>query len=117
MDTWPAAFLILLVCVVAWAAIEISRPKTLEGAMAKMRLLAFATSLLSTALGLIFDLWRIDRDSQEMRRRLYLMMPRLPEPPPAFLSDDRVPKPFKVPREASRSPVPPSKFGEDAPPK
>ena len=62
MDAWPAAFLILSVCVVAWVVIEVSRPKTLEGAMAKMRLLAFVTSLLSTALGLLFDLWRIDRD-------------------------------------------------------
>ena len=117
MDTWPAAFLILSVCVVAWAAIEVSRPKTLEGTMAKMRLLAFATSLLSTALGLLFDLWRIERDSQEMRRRFHLQMPSVPAQPPPFLSDDRVPKPFEVPRQASRSPVPPSRFSEDAPAK
>jgi hypothetical protein len=117
MDTWPAAFLVLSVCIVSWVAIEISRPKTLEGARAKVRLLAFATSLVSTALGLLFDLWRLDRDSQEMRRRYELMMPRVAAPPPAFLSDDRVPKPFKVPREASRLPVVQGKFDEGVLPK
>jgi hypothetical protein len=117
MDTWPAAFLVLSVCVVAWVAIEVSRPKTLDGAMAKMRLLAFATSLLSTALGLLVDLWRIERDSQEMRRRLRLLMPSVPAQPPPFLSDDRVPKPFELPREARRLPLPPGKFSDDAPSK
>jgi len=117
MEVWSAAFLMLSVCVVAWGAVELTRPKSLEGARAKVRLTAFVTSLIATVLGLFFDLWREDRAAKALHQRLEFMKPTLPAPALPFLSDDRMPKPFQMPPNPQRRDIPKDTFGRPPPAK